>query len=66
MNIVMGVPIKVSIAMSNFMTTFTAFASIIVYFMKGALRFSKCPPIVAGTILGTLMGTSYKRVTIHN
>lgn len=53
MNLVMGIPMRVSIATSNFMIGITAAASAVIYYQHGYLK----PGVVTPTMLGVLLGS---------
>jgi uncharacterized protein len=57
MNLVMGVPIKVAAATSNFMIGVTAVSSFLVYLGRGEVRPSATTPLILGTVVGGLLGT---------
>jgi uncharacterized membrane protein YfcA len=57
MNLVMGVPIKVATATSNFMIGVTAAASAGVYFMRGDIDPFIAAPVAAGVLLGSTGGS---------
>lgn len=57
MNVVMGVPMKVAVATSNFMIGVTAAASAFIYYSEGYLNPSLAGAIVIGVFAGTLFGT---------
>lgn len=56
MNLVMGVPIKVAAATSNFMIGVTAVSSLLVYLGRGEVHPVVVTPLVLGTALGALIG----------
>jgi uncharacterized protein len=57
MNVVMGLPLKVATATSNFMIGVTAAASAGVYFYRGDIDPFIAAPVAAGVVLGALAGT---------
>jgi uncharacterized membrane protein YfcA len=57
MNLVMGVPIKVAAATSNFMIGVTAVSSLLVYLGRGEIHPGIITPLVLGTALGAVVGT---------
>jgi hypothetical protein len=57
MNLIMGVPIKVATATSNFMIGVTAAASAGVYFMRGDIDPFIAAPVAAGVLLGSTGGS---------
>lgn len=57
MYLVMGVPIKVAAATSNFMLGVTAVSSLLVYFGRGKVHPAVITPLVLGTVLGAIVGT---------
>jgi uncharacterized membrane protein YfcA len=61
MNIVMGVPIKVAAATSNFMIGITAVSSLLVYLGRGEIHPGVTAPLVLGTVLGAMAGTRLQR-----
>ncbi|MPZ93105.1 MAG: TSUP family transporter [Actinobacteria bacterium] len=57
MNLVMGVPIKVAAATSNFMIGVTAVSSLVVYLGRGEVHPAIVTPLVLGTVVGAIAGT---------
>jgi uncharacterized membrane protein YfcA len=57
MRLVMGVPMRVATATSNFMVGITAASGLLVYFARGDLRPLLAAPVVLGTLLGAQVGT---------
>jgi len=57
MNLVMGLPIKVASATSNFMIGVTAAASAGVYFQRGDINPFIAGPVAIGVLSGALIGT---------
>lgn len=57
MNLVMGLPIKVASATSNFMIGVTAAASAGVYFQRGDINPFIAGPVAIGVVAGALVGT---------
>jgi uncharacterized membrane protein YfcA len=57
MNLVMGLPIKVASATSNFMIGVTAAASAGVYFLRGDINPFIAGPVAIGVVVGALIGT---------
>jgi uncharacterized membrane protein YfcA len=57
MSIVMGVPIKVAAATSNFMIGVTAVSSLLVYLGRGELHPALTTPLVLGTVAGAIAGS---------
>jgi uncharacterized membrane protein YfcA len=56
MNLVMGAPIKVAAATSNFMIGVTAVSSFVVYLGRGEVHPAATTPLILGTIIGSLVG----------
>jgi hypothetical protein len=56
MNSVMKVPVKVSIATSQFMIAVTAATGAIVYFLAGGVDVYVVAPAALGTLLGSTLG----------
>jgi uncharacterized membrane protein YfcA len=56
MNLVMGVPIKVAAATSNFMIGVTAVSSLLVYLGRGELHPAAATPLILGTVIGGISG----------
>ncbi|MFN2489270.1 MAG: sulfite exporter TauE/SafE family protein [Actinomycetota bacterium] len=63
MNLVMGVPIKVAAATSNFMIGVTAVSSFLVYLGRGEVHPAATTPLILGTIVGSLAGVRLHRRT---
>lgn len=59
MNLVMGVPIKVSTATSNLMIGVTAVASLFVYFTRGMVYPAVAAPVAIGVVGGALLGSRW-------
>ena len=57
MNSIMKVPMKVSIATSQFMIAVTAATGAIVYFIAGGINFYVVAPAALGTLLGSTLGS---------
>jgi uncharacterized protein len=57
MNSIMKVPLKVSIATSQFMIAVTAATGAIVYFIAGAVNVYVVAPAALGTLLGSTLGS---------
>jgi uncharacterized membrane protein YfcA len=67
MNLVMGVPIKVAVATSNFMIGVTALASLLVYLGQGEVHPAVLTPLVLGTIIGASVGVRLqRRISSHD
>jgi uncharacterized protein len=56
MNLVMGVPLKVAAATSNFMIGVTAVSSLLVYLGRGEMHPAATTPLIIGTVFGSLSG----------
>ncbi len=56
MNVLSNVPMKVSVATSNFMIGVTASASALVYLRHGYCDFFITGPVVLGTLIGSFLG----------
>ena len=56
MNVLSNVPMKVSVATSNFMIGVTASASALVYLRHGYCDFFITGPVVLGTLIGSFFG----------
>lgn len=56
MNVVSNIPMKVSVATSNFMIGVTASASALVYLRHGYCNFFITGPVVVGTLIGSFLG----------
>lgn len=56
MNVVSNIPMKVSVATSNFMIGVTASASALVYLRHGYCDFFITAPVVLGTLIGSNLG----------
>jgi uncharacterized membrane protein YfcA len=56
MYLVMGVPLRVATATSNFMMGATAAASAFVYYGHGNIRFDVSAPLLAGVLAGSISG----------
>lgn len=59
MNLVMGVPIKVSTATSNLMIGVTAVSSLFVYFTRGLVYPAVAAPVAVGVVAGALLGSRW-------
>ncbi len=57
MNSIMKVPVKVSIATSQFMIAVTAATGAVVYFIAGGVNFYVVAPAALGTMLGSTLGS---------
>lgn len=57
MNLVMGVPLRISTATSNLMIGVTATASAIAYLLRGGIDPYVAGPIAAGVFIGATLGT---------
>jgi uncharacterized membrane protein YfcA len=67
MNLVMGVPIKVAAATSNFMIGVTAVSSLLVYLGRGEVHPGIITPLVLGTVVGAVAGTRLQsRISSHD
>lgn len=62
MNVISNIPMKVSVATSNFMIGVTASASALVYLRHGYCDFFITAPVVLGTLIGSNLGA---RATRH-
>ena len=56
MNVISNIPMKVSVATSNFMIGVTASASALVYLRHGYCDFFITAPVVLGTLIGSNLG----------
>jgi uncharacterized protein len=56
MNAVMGIPLRVAVATSNYMLGITAAAGALVYVVSGVVVLGWVVPIAVGTLLGALAG----------
>jgi uncharacterized membrane protein YfcA len=56
MYLIMGVPLRVATATSNFMIGVTAATSALVYYGRGDLRMDIAGPLVVGVFSGSLIG----------
>jgi uncharacterized membrane protein YfcA len=56
MYILMGVPLRVATATSNFMIGVTAATSAFIYYGRGDVPVSWAAPVVAGVFSGSLLG----------
>ena len=56
MYLIMGVPLRVATATSNFMIGVTAATSALVYYGRGDLRMGIAGPLVVGVFSGSLIG----------
>lgn len=56
MNVLSNIPMKVSVATSNFMIGVTASASALVYLRHGYCDFFITAPVVVGTLIGSYLG----------
>ncbi|MBT3284532.1 sulfite exporter TauE/SafE family protein [Candidatus Bathyarchaeota archaeon] len=56
MNVISNIPMKVSVATSNFMIGVTASASALVYLRHGYCDFFITAPVVLGTLIGSSLG----------
>ena len=63
MNLVMGVPLKVSAATSNFMVGITALASLFIYIARGYFYPYAAAPVALGVMLGALSGTKLQHTS---
>lgn len=61
MRLVMGVPMRVAIATSNFMIGVTAATSALVYFSRGLIDLVVTAPAALGVLLGAQLGTRIVR-----
>lgn len=61
MNVVSSIPMKVSVATSNFMIGVTASASALVYLRSGFCDFFITAPVVLGTLIGSYLGARSTR-----
>jgi hypothetical protein len=61
MNVVSRIPMKVSVATSNFMIGVTASASALVYLRHGYCDFFITAPVVLGTLIGSYLGARSTR-----
>jgi uncharacterized protein len=59
MNLIMGVPLRVAAATSNFMVGVTAVAGLFVYLGRGEVHPPIVTPLVLGTIVGALVGSTF-------
>jgi uncharacterized protein len=59
MNLIMGVPIRVAAATSNFMIGVTAVASLFIYLGNGEVHPAIVTPLVLGTMVGALVGSTF-------
>ena len=57
MYLLMGVPLKVATATSNFMIGVTAVASAFIYYMRGDVLVHITAPVVVGVFVGSLAGS---------
>lgn len=57
MNLIMGVPLKVAAATSNFMIGVTAVSSLLVYLGQGEIRPVIVTPLILGTVAGAIAAT---------
>jgi uncharacterized membrane protein YfcA len=60
MNLIMGVPLRVAAATSNFMIGVTAVASLFVYLTRGEVHPAIVTPLVLGTMVGALAGSTFQ------
>lgn len=58
-SILMGAPIKVAIATSNFIIGVTALSGSIVYFIRGLINPIIVAPVVLGIVIGAFIGANY-------
>ncbi len=65
MNIIMGVPLKVATATSNYMIGITAVVSSIIYFFNGYINTGLTIPVLVGVVGGATIG-SYLAVKLKN
>ena len=65
MNIIMGVPLKVATATSNYMIGITAVVSSIIYFFNGYINSTLTIPVLVGVVGGATFG-SYLAVKLKN
>lgn len=61
MYLLMGVPLKVATATSNFMIGVTAAASAFIYYLRGNILVFPTAPVVVGVFLGSLLGSRLSR-----
>jgi uncharacterized membrane protein YfcA len=61
MYLVMGVPLKVATATSNFMIGVTAAASAYIYYVRGNIQVNPTAPVVVGVFMGSLLGSHVSR-----
>jgi len=61
MYLLMGVPLKVATATSNFMIGVTAAASAFIYYLRGNILVFPTAPVVVGVFLGSLAGSHLAR-----
>jgi len=61
MYLIMGVPLKVATATSNFMIGVTAAASAFVYYIRGNILAYPSAPVVVGVFVGSLAGSHLSR-----
>ena len=61
MYLVMGIPLKVATATSNFMIGVTAAASAYVYYAQGRVLVYPTAPVVVGVFVGSLVGSHLSR-----
>jgi uncharacterized membrane protein YfcA len=59
MIMLMGVPLRVATATSNFMIGVTAATSAYIYYGRGDVNVSYAAPVVAGVFLGSLAGATF-------
>ncbi len=58
MHLIMGVPVKITTATSNFMIGATASAAVLVYLLRGSINFSVAVPVGLGVFIGAKLGAS--------
>lgn len=58
MYLIMGIPLKISVATSNFMVGITAAASVFVYYSRGDIDLLVTGPTAVGTFTGSLLGAT--------
>ncbi len=61
MYLLMGVPLRVATATSNFMIGVTAAASALIYYMRGSVLVYLTAPVVVGVFAGSLVGSHLSR-----
>lgn len=58
MYLIMGIPLKISVATSNFMVGITAAASVFIYYSRGDIDLLVTGPTAVGTFAGSLLGAT--------